>query len=294
MLKIHWTVFLPTFMLAGHLAYAENLPQGMSFVGLSNTDWEIYGITKEELNPRVIATMSEPRTPSYHFTNGKVSYISADGSLREQGIDQVNNIALLKSDSRHAYTQPAYSPDGNRLYVVELKEGSSVDTDILVFDETRKNPKRIVKQRSAQFDPFAPTNSDLYYSNVICTVGCGKIIQEIWHMNIVSGEAKQLTLLNSIARQPFVLPDSDWLYFSSNKKGNYHIWRMNMTSNEYEQLTDGYVTDISPVLDKDSNLYFIRRSPHAVQLMLMRPNGELNNLPLPAGVTDLRDLEMIN
>lgn len=280
------------FFIISNAAHAQSWPQGLSLVGLKNENWQLFVVAKGQSNLLDISTVSEPRTPAFHLETGKVAYIAADGSLREYGIDKASNKVLLKAGRKHAYTQPAYDPVGKNLFVVELKEGTSVDTDILMLDRTKKNRKPIVIQRSAQFEPFMPTKNELYYSNVLCTVGCGKIIQEIWHMNIVSGEAKQLTMVNSIARQPFVPPGSDWLYFSSNKEGHYHIWRMNMTNNKYEQLTQGYVTDISPVMDKNNNLYFIRRSPQAVQLMHMDAKGELKPMTLPKGVTDIRDLEM--
>ena len=111
-------------------------------------------------------------------------------------------------------------------------------------------------------------------------------------MNVVSGEAEQLTLLNSISKQPFILAKDEWLYFTSNKSGNYHIWRYNLKNKKYEELTEGNVTDSNPVLDKKKNLYFIRRSPQAVQLMRRSPKGELTVMKLPEGVTDLRDLRM--
>ncbi len=280
------------FLVINSAAHAQSWPSGLSLVGLKNENWQLFVVAKGQSNLRGISTVSEPRTPTFHLEIGRIAYIAADGSLYEHGIDKINNKALLKAGRKQAYTQPAYDPTGKSLFVVELKEGASVDTDILMLNKTTQTSKSVIIQRSAQFEPFMPTKNELYYSNVLCTVGCGKIIQEIWHMNIVSGEAQQLTLLNSIARQPFISPDSDWLYFSSNKKGYYHIWRMNLTSNKYEQLTQGGVTDISPVMDKNNNLYFIRRSPEAVQLMRMNNQGEIKPMILPKGMTDIRDLEM--
>lgn len=282
-----WSLFI-----LAQSVYAEEWPQGLSFVGLHNEKWQLYVVEKNRTEPRIVPTVSEPRTPTYHSGRRIVSYIAADGSLREHGMDGSKGGTLLKSDSKHAYTQPAYDPTGELLYVVELKEGASVDTDILVLDKSRKKSKAIVKQRSAQFEPMAPNANELFYSNVLCTVDCGKIIQEIWQMDVVSGEAKQVTLVNSIARQPFVSRDGKWLYFSSNKKGPYHVWRMNLKTQEYEQLTQGNVTDVSPVLDQKGNLYFIRRSSEGVQLMYMTPDGELSAMTLPEGISDLRDLEI--
>ncbi len=268
--------------------YAEKRSQNISFVGLMNDKWQFY--MEIQSNLQEVRTLFEPRTPTFNLKNGRFAYIAPDGSLYEQSLKNKKEKLLLQADRGHAYTQPAYDSTGNQLYVVALKEGASVDTDILVFDKSRKNPKVIVRQRSAQFEPTAPTTKDLFYSNVLCTVGCGKIIQEIWHMDVVSGEAKQVTMVNSIARQPVVSHDGTWLYFSSNKSGPYHIWRMNLKTQKYEELTQGNVTDISPALDKDDTLYFIRRSPEGVQLMHRKAEGALVSMTLPEGVSDIRDL----
>lgn len=288
------TVLLFTFImwlaLSSSLS-AEGLSNRIYVVGLNNTNWQLY-TAKEGDKFKSVETHFEPRTPALHSATNKVTYIASDGSLRQQNIgsEAQTSEVLLIVNAQKAYTQPAYDPSGKKLYVVALKEGASVDTDILQVDLSTKKIKPVVIQRSAQFEPMLPDDNTLIYSNVICTVGCGKIIQEIWMMNLVSGEARQLTLLNSISRQAFLSPKRDWLYFSSNKQGNFHIWRFHMETNKYEQLTQGQVTDINPVVDQAGNLYFIRRSPQGVVLKQLDTQGELKTLSVPEGVTDLRDL----
>lgn len=271
---------------------ADEIPTNLLLVLNVGKTWSTQTIHPNNGEFQEIELADSLRTPAYDSVNNRVAYISDNGSVVEQIIGGSNNTLINASSNRNNYTQPAYSPSGEGLYIVELKEGTSVDTDILVFDKSRKELKPVVTQRSAQFDPMLPTENELYYSNVHCTVDCGKIIQEIWRKNLVSGVAEQVTLLNSISRQPFLLPDGEWLYFSSNKKGNYHIWRMNLKSKEYEQLTQGYVTDINPVLDEEENLYFIRRSPDGVMLMRRDRRGVLKEMILPDGVTDIRDLRI--
>lgn len=204
--------------------YALDLKQELYFVGLKDSNWYLFTI-KQGYNSNIYKTNAhlEPRTPTLNSTIGKLTYIASDGSLRQQDIGSAaqNSKILLKNNAQKAYTQPAYDPSGKKLYVVALKEGASKDTDILQIDLATKKVKPVVIQRSAQFEPMLPNDDTLVYSNVICTVGCGKIIQEIWMMTLVSGEARQLTLLNSISRQDFLSPKGDWLYFPSNKQVIY-------------------------------------------------------------------------
>ena len=276
----------------GARADAQDWPEGLSFVGLKDGVWQLYVVAKGALQPQLVPTVSEPRTPVLHLASGRVAFIAADGRLHEQSINGQNDKVVLAPGKKHAYTQPAYDPSGERLYVVEMKDGVSVDADIVVLDKSRAKPVPVVTQRLAQFEPVAPTAQDLYYGNAVCTLGCGEIIQEIWHMNVITGMARQLTLVNSIARQPSMSKDGQWLYFSSNKAGNYHIWRLHLVNNQYEQLTNGRVTDISPALDAAGNVYFVRRSEQSVQLMRLDTKGALTVMPLPAGTEDLRDVEM--
>jgi len=277
---------------ASFYANAAQWPEGSSFVGLKDGEWQLYVVAKGRDEPEYIETSSEPRTPSFHPHTGKIAYIAADGKLRELSIDGNQDRVLLRPTKKQAYTQPAYDSPGKYLYVVALKEGASVDTNILRLDPSRKKVKPVVVQRSAQFEPLATASNHLFYSNVLCTIGCGKIIQEIWRMDLVSGDAKQLTMINSIARQPTLSPTGDWLYFSSNKSGYFHIWRLHLAEQNYEEITQGNVTDINPALDKEGNLYFIRRSPQGTKLLQLNTEGLLTIMKLPEGISDLRDLEI--
>lgn len=262
----------------------------MSFVLLNDGKWRLYTVATDS-NLTAIDTESEPRTPTFDIKSSKVAYIDADGNLREQHIKNRKASLLLTPGNKRAFTQPAYTPGGDKLYVVILKEGASVDTDIYELDRTRQQFRPAVTQRSAQFEPVYSPDNYLYYSNVACTTDCGRIIQEIWRKNTISGEAEQLTLLNTIARQPYLSANGKWLYFSSNKDGHFHIWRMHMESRAYEAVTNGQTTDINPVLDRDGTLYFIRRTPDNIKLMKLSKHTELTEIALPDGVQDIRDLK---
>ena len=274
-----------------HVALGEPWPDGMSFVALKDGSWQVFVVRRGSDTPAWVPTELEARTKVFDLRSDKLAYVAADGSLREQRVDEDTDRILLEASAEDAYTQPAYAPGGKALYVVLLKKGASVDTDILLLDTTRLTTEPLVIQRSAQFEPVV-SGHELFYSNVLCTLGCGRIIQEIWLMNLESGEAQQITLLNSIARQPAVSADGQWLYFSSNRDGYFHIWRTRLGDGRYERLTEGKVTDVSPALDDSGNLYFIRRSPDTVQLMRRDTKGLLRALALPVGIVDLRDLEI--
>ncbi len=287
-LQLKISTFFIILLWVASVQGTETWPQGLSFVGFSADRWQLYVVQPNTLEPKIVETVLEPRTPTYAVQTGKIAYLGADGTLRERLLESGKERILLKPDIQHTFTQLAYDTAGKRLFVVALKEGASVDTDILVIDKEKQNA--VVTQRSAQFEPYFHAPRTLYYSNVLCTIGCGKIIQEIWRKDLVSDEAEQITLLNAIARQPVISRSGRWLYFSSNKAGNFHIWRMSLETERYERLTEGRVTDINPALDRQGNLYFIRHTPTGSALMQRRTDGSLQTLPKT--LENFRDLEI--
>jgi len=269
-------------------------PQGLVFVGLADTGWQTYVVTKTGRKPKKIDLKTEARTPVYSSTNESMVYIDEAGQVIQFSLKQRRAKVLLSPSDEASYAQPEVDESNDALYVVKFKQGKSVDTDIIRFDLATNNVKPVVIQRSAQFEPRLAQDW-LYYSNVHCVVGCGKIIQEIWRYHTVSGIAEQVTLLNTISRQPTVDEQSEWLYFSSNAAGNYHIYRQSLSGDKnipLEKLTQGAVTDMSPAIHKNQ-LYFIRHDTKGAHLMCRdNRNGEFHSMTLLRGVKDIRDLEI--
>ena len=289
--QLCWVVTILYLTLFTGPSFCKTLtwPDGLSFVGLTQGIWHLYIMVPESRTPQVVSDVLEPRMPTYHPRMSRVAYIGADGSLREIELKNASERVLLPPDPERAFTQPIYDATGERLFIVVLRNRKSRETDIVALEDGRETP--VVTQRSAQFEPYLHAPHTLYYTNVLCADGCGRVIQEIWRKNLVSEQAEQLTLMNAMVQQPVVSPDSKWLVFSSNKAGYFHIWRMELATGRYEHLTTGVVTDTSPAFDREGHLYFIRHSPDGAHLMRM-VEGNIHPLPLPDGVEDLRDLEI--
>jgi len=295
MMRLFLHVLVSFLILLPRIATANNCqhwPKGMAFVGLTGQGWQTYVVTKNGQSPNPLPIETEVRTPVVSSENNTVFYIDDAAQVSQFSLSDNKTTVLLSPSAEASYAQPEIDENNKVLYVVQLKQGKSVDTDILRLDLEKNTTEPLITQRSAQFEPklSAPW---LYYSNVHCVLGCGKIIQEIWRYHIISGSAEQITLLNVISRQPTVDNNNQWLYFSSNAKGNYHICRQSLAlkNTQPTQLTTGAVTDMSPVL-ADDKLYFIRQKVQSVKLMCLTQEGELHKLPLPKGVTQIRDLEI--
>lgn len=276
----------------------DDWPLGMTFVGLTASGWQTFAVTGEGREPQQLSLDAEARTPQYLSKTNSIIYINEGGQLMRAslaGNGVVMDMQTVLSPTEQAsYAQPEFDAQKNVIFVVELKQGKSVDTDIIQINSDSHKRDPVIIQRSAQFEPFV-SGEWVYYSNVHCVVGCGKIIQEIWRYHSASGIAEQITLLNSTSRQPTVDRQQEWLYFSSNAAGNYHIYRQSLSDTAppvLEQLTEGPVTDLSPVIDR-GRLYFIRHDARSASLQcLNKQNAGLKNMILDNNIINLRDLEI--
>jgi hypothetical protein len=290
-MKVLMQLFAITLLVISSTVWAAQWPEGMSFIGLKQGAWRLYGVWNGALKP--IVTSSEPRTATFNVKKMNAAYIGTDGHLHEVSLSSGEDKVILAASKERALTQPVYDAAGDRLFVVGMEGGSSVGTEIVAVGPDRKTTRTVTSQPGAQFEPDASRNEWLIYSSVSCTVGCGRIIQEIWRKNLASGAAEQLTLTNAISREALPSRDGRWVYFSSNRAGNYHLWRVPFDGGAPEQLTQGVVTDISPAVDGKGNLYFVRHTADGGRLMKMDANGSIASLDLPDGIEDIRDLEIL-
>lgn len=196
---------------------------------------------------------------------------------------------LLRPSPKVAYTQPAYRPQTDELYVVALREGSSIETDIVRFDRATRQPVTVLHQRSAQFEPtFTADGAQMIYSNVACASECPKVLQEIWTMDVVGGIAEQRTLLNAISRQP-VSRDADAIVFVSNARGSYAVWQSTATG-QAVPLAQATGLAESPIITDTRSIYFIKRSPSSATVVAVGEGGSMQSVALPSEVKDVRDL----
>ena len=249
--------------------------------------WQIYKNSGRKWS--IIKTQLEPRVFASHSRTGQVAYVGIDGDVYLRAKSGREN-RIIQAEPALAFTQPAFSPDGGKLYLTGLIKGNSQDTDLYVYDIQEGALSVLSEQRSAQFEP--EVNGDwLYYSNVSCVTGCSMIIQDVWRRHIISGEAEQLTMTKGIAREPTFSTTSNTLYFSGNEAGNYHIWRL-AEGDILEPITTGAVTDTSPkVLESGEAVYFLRQD-RAGQKILCHDGARERHIALPEQITKIRNLEL--
>jgi Tol biopolymer transport system component len=272
---------------------AQELPAGLAFIGWKEQAWRLFVVlTPGALHE--VPTALEPRAASVSLAAQRAVYVSAAGDLRTVSLGGGDDTVLIARSEERALAQPVFAPDGASVYVVEMKRGTSAETDILEVKLGKSGSMRtVVSQPGAQFEPsLARSGRYLLYTSVSCVLGCGRILQEVWRKDLVGGEAIQLTLLNAIARQPVAMPDGTGIYFSSDQGGNYHIWRIGWNGEAPQPQTRGPVTDSNPVAASDGHVYFVRHAAGGVTLMRLDREGRADALQFPAGIESIRDLEI--
>lgn len=269
---------------------AETLPHGLLLSGLTGGEWRLYASTGDARGLHIIPTTAEPRTPAISPSGDRIAYVDVAGNLREYRVEDQTTKVRIESSPKRGITQPAYDGAG-RLLAVSLKNGNSIDTDIVAVD-AEGGFRTLLPQRSAQFEPAAAADGAILYGNVHCTVACGRVIQEIWRYRASVGRAEQLTLLNAVSRQPYAGPDGA-VYFSSNAAGSYHIWRLRPDEDHPEEITGGNVVDAWPVVTAGRDVYFIRHTPEGVSLMQIEHGSRAaTRVALPIQFDNLKDLRL--
>ncbi|HHL45985.1 MAG TPA: hypothetical protein ENJ24_05430 [Gammaproteobacteria bacterium] len=272
----------------------EPWPVGMSFVALQDGKWQLFVVPPGKQRPQRVSLMHEPRTPAYSPSIGKIAYISPQGDVLLHDLATGRESALLEARADTGYTQPSFAAGKNHLLLVELQQGRSRSTRILAIDLQTGEQAVWSQQRSAQFHPLA-VGDFLYYTNVHCVENCaGRYVHEIWAKNLISQDARQLTLLNTLTQQPAVAADGGVLYVSSEKQGGKQIWKCALNNEpplSCESMTSGGVADTHPVVSTDGTVYFLRLlsdGRHAI----MRAVGKARAAAMQTEMTDIRDLEI--
>jgi len=296
--------------------------QVLMVVGFNGKDWHPYTLSLPQKNEikrydwQMIGAIVDPISVTRQPGTG-IFFLKDNSGLLHRLTQAGQALSTLPglADSREStnYTQLRAYDDG--LAMVQLIQGKSRDTQLIRYSEKQEKNKEqavgfcepLIKQASGQFHPLIVTDKNtkrqsLFYGHVSCRQACDPVIQEVWRQDLFTGQAKQLTLLNTTSYLHSVDESGRFGFISSNKRGYYHLARLNIESTELTWLTDGLVTDSYPSIAGNGDLYFIRRTPSGTMLMRMddatKPSGHNKNnlstttIALPKGVQKIRYLEL--
>ena len=269
-------------------AQTAALPPGMSFVAQDEAGaWSLYRVDASRAPVR-LPTQQEPRQACVAPDGSKLVYAAADGTVRLWAKGVAEETVLVRADARRSYTQPCMAADGREVYAVEMADGKSLETEILRFDSAPE-PARIARQPGAQHDPFVFQRRWLVYASVGCSDGCEELLVEIWGRDLLTGKARQLTLLNALSQGP--VTDGRRVVFSSNASGTHQLWQVGIDGRGLRRLTDGPAQAVQPALC-DGVVHFVRAAPGASALARLADDGGVTVLPIP-GLKSFRALRCL-
>ncbi len=269
-------------------SHSVDLPDGMMFIGLLETEWKVFVVANGQLNS--IEEIDNPSSAAYSPQLGRIAYIGSDGVAKELELATGTISALFETDDKR-YTQPQYNHSGDWLYFVELPKGNSRQTH-LVGRHTGSHEKHyVVRKRGAQFEPFAANNQYLYFTTASCVDDCPSMIWELWRRNAFSAKQEQLSLLNAVSRQPYLDLQQQRLWFSSDAvHGKFRIWSMQARVGAIAtQHSFGPGKDSHPVVDSRGSVYFLRHSSQGAALMKLDGLNSIK-VELPEAIINLRNL----
>jgi Tol biopolymer transport system component len=269
---------------------ATGLPTGMTFVAQDAAgSWGLYRIDERQAAVR-LPTQLEPRQACVVPDGSKLVYSAADGTVRLTGAGAGDEAVLARADAKRSFTQPCMSADGREVYVVEMADGKSLETDILRYTSGAAEPARIARQPGAQHDPFVHQKRWLVYANVGCSDGCEELLVEIWVRDLLASKARQLTLLNALSQGP--VTDGRRVVFSSNVSGTHQLWQVGVDGSGVRQLTHSSSNQaISPALCGGA-VHFVRSGPEGATIARLAEGGQVVELPVP-GLKSFRALRCL-
>ena len=292
-----WTWPLGRLSLAAALGFSAAVasaqappawPPGMSFVAQDAAGaWALYRVDDRRDVVR-LATELEPRQACVVPDGSKAVYAAADGTLRVATFGSGGRETVLaRPSAAYSYTQPCLGADGD-LVAVEMAEGKSIETEIVRFGNAPE-PVHIARQPGAQHDPYLHQGRWLVYASVGCSYGCEQLLVEIWSRDLLSGQARQLTLLNALSQAP--VTDGRRVVFSSNASGTFQLWEVGLDGSAIRKLTDGAAQATQPAFCR-GELYFVKGGPAGSVVARLGRDGTVVELPLsgPKSVRALRCL----
>lgn len=256
-----------------------------AFIGLEDDIWKIAVCKNSEC--KNITTKLEPKTFDHDFNTSKTIYVAIDGSVRI-----INNKIekIILNHNKHSYTNPIFYKKTNGIILVKLINKNSTNTKIISIDVAQNKINTLIFQHSTSLNPCV-VGSDIFYANVSCVQGCGKIIQEIWHKNIKYDTSNQITMLNALSHQPTVSKNKKHIFFSSNKSGNFDIWKLDIKNNVISRYTKSKYTDSYPNAH-DGGVVFIRDFENISKIFYSPQKDKLINIFYPNRYKKIRNLKV--
>ena len=240
-------------------ACPDPVPDGMGVVALFDGGWTVH-LSDEAAGRWVpVETEREVRTFSFSRERGELLYAAADGSVRSRPLGSEAAEESELATAGEQLRQPRLAgPDGT-VYAVRFKDGASSDTEIVrVNRDSPDDTVPVVTQPGAVFSPVPDAfGRTLLYTVAHCTERCGRIIQEVWRKDLVSGRADQLTLGGAMSADPVAGEDGEPVYFAVQDESGEAVVRFDPETRTAERRFRVGERNRHPALDGEGRLHFL-------------------------------------
>jgi serine/threonine-protein kinase len=192
------------------------------------------------------------------FARGNGGFLSGTdiGNIAPSSIWVINaegGMPTRISDATHLNTSPAWTADGDLLFISNLGGARDIYMQRLNGNLTpRGAPVRITTGLNPHTISISSDGKVLAYSafttmaNVWTTTGAGSPIEN-------ASSAKPVTTGNQTIEYGSVSPDGSWLAYDSNVSGNQEIFRIRLGGGDPEQLTRNGFDDFHPMWSPDGS-----------------------------------------
>lgn len=262
----------------------------MGVIGLIDGSWSVH--LSDEARGRWIPVSTDQEVRTFVFTSTRqhLLYAAADGSVRSHDLNNGQERELASAEQH--LRQPRLTGQAREFYAVQFESGTSGNTSIvLVNEDAPEVPSPVITQPGAVFSPALDEREQaLLYTVAHCTEGCGRIIQEVWRKDLLSGRADQLTLIGAMSSDPVASDISDALYFALQDEDGESIVRFEQESGEITRRFRVGTRNRRPALDGEGRLHFLTDLDGRVAIARFDADNKGCHYPLPETFDDAREL----
>ena len=267
-----------------------SVPVNMGIVGLIDGTWSVHLSDKSNGRWIPISTDQEVRTFVFSHAQQRLLYAAADGSVRNRDLNNDRDSELVGAGQH--LRQPYLTAGDGTFYAVQFKGGASGDTSIVrINEDAPETPVPVVTQPGAVFSPTLDKRGKLlFYTVAHCTERCGRIIQEVWRKDLISGQADQMTLIGAMSSDPVAGVFPDIFYFSLQSENEESVVRFEYESGEITKRFQVGKRNRRPTLDGEGQLHFLTDIDGRVVIARFNSKDEGCYFPLPNTFDDAREL----
>lgn len=219
---------------------------GVVFSALQDGTWHLYHQADLDSAPARIRTMridGDMGAARLSPDGSEVAFEVTGAGLHVCPITDDGGCRSLDQEGGYA-VRPAWHPGARGLVFAHFTFQADEEVSTLHrADASLKQVEPIIQQTGIQdFPDVSPDGSRLAYTSWLTVMpyrGRVRVVQQLWTLNLVRGEAGQLLLSNASDIHPRWSPDGKRLAFSSNRTGRYEIFTVGADGIGLQQVTGG-------------------------------------------------------